>query len=161
MKSKGLIISDTHWYSSAYIPDFLFNLFEESDFIIHAGDWTDISVVDVFESMSSLFAVCGNCDGSDVRRRLPVSRAFNVGNLHIGVTHGTRKSSSVINDLTREFSDCQLIIFGHSHVPFVLEQGGKTFFNPGSFSLPRGGHRPSYGICEIEDGRFSLAHLYY
>ena len=55
MKVKGLIISDTHWYSTNEIPNFLFDLVKQFDFMIHAGDWTDSESVDLFSSLTYLF----------------------------------------------------------------------------------------------------------
>jgi uncharacterized protein len=45
-----------------------------------------------------------------------------------------------------------IVIFGHSHQPFVKKKGSTLFFNPGSagprrFSLPR-----CLGLLEIEKG---------
>lgn len=160
MKTKGFIFSDTHWNSSSSVPDFLFDLLQDCDFAVHAGDWTDGEAVCVFSSLTSLFAVCGNCDYSDVRRFLPVSRIQEIGGVSIGITHGRRKGPAVLDDLSCEFPACDLVIFGHSHVPFCEKRGRTVFFNPGSLSFPRGGFSPSYGIIEIENGNISLNHVF-
>lgn len=159
MISRGCIVSDTHWYSPSSMPDFLYDVISGCDFVVHAGDWTDPDVVNVFSSLSVLYGVSGNCDWA-LPGSLPDSMEFEVGGLRVGLTHGRRRGASVLTDLSRLFPDCGLVIFGHSHVPFNGRVGGTVFFNPGSLSLPRGGNAPSYGLCEISDGEFSVRHVF-
>lgn len=159
MQVKGLIISDTHWYSTNDIPNFLFDLVKQFDFMIHAGDWTDSEAVDLFSSLTSLFAVFGNCDMHDTRRRLSDYLSFRVNGLNIGLSHGRYRRDSIISGLNSDFNDSSLIIFGHTHVPFKEEINGKYFFNPGSFSYPRNGSKKSYGILTIDENGFSLKHV--
>lgn len=159
MKVRGLIISDTHWYSTNDIPNFLFDLVKKFDFMIHAGDWTDSDAVDLFSSITSLFAVFGNCDMHDTRRRLSDCLSFRINGINIGLSHGRYRRDSVISGLNSDFNDSSLIIFGHTHVPFKEEINGKSFFNPGSFSYPRNGSKKSYGILTIDENGFSLEHV--
>jgi predicted phosphodiesterase len=47
--------------------------------------------------------------------------------------------------------DTDLIGLGHTHVPFVWDEGGKTVFNPGSVGQPRDADwRASYAILSVE-----------
>jgi putative phosphoesterase len=56
--------------------------------------------------------------------------------------------------------DADLICVGHTHVPFVLEIGGRTVLNPGSVGQPRDGDpRASYAV--IDDGRIELRRVTY
>ena len=46
---------------------------------------------------------------------------------------------------------CNVVMFGHTHVPYLHEENGITALNPGSLSYPRQeGRRPSYIIMEID-----------
>lgn len=46
-----------------------------------------------------------------------------------------------------------VIVHGHTHIPFVLRRGGSVFLNPGSVGQPRDGDpRASYAILEMEGG---------
>lgn len=41
-----------------------------------------------------------------------------------------------------------VLVYGHTHLP-VAERRGEVFhFNPGSVSIPKGGHVASYGILD-------------
>jgi putative phosphoesterase len=37
-----------------------------------------------------------------------------------------------------------ILICGHTHIPFIKNQENRYIINPGSCTLPRGGHNPSY-----------------
>lgn len=47
-----------------------------------------------------------------------------------------------------------IIIFGHTHIPFVREAAGKLFVNTGSVGRPGDGDtRAGYALLEVEPGR--------
>lgn len=43
-------------------------------------------------------------------------------------------------------------LFGHTHLPDLVQIGGVTLFNPGSAALSRNG-RPTYGRITVEQGK--------
>ena len=46
----------------------------------------------------------------------------------------------------------QIVIFGHSHMPYLQEEDGITFLNPGSISKPRQvSFEPTYAIMKLDD----------
>ncbi len=161
MRAKILILSDTHWYDSSHMPEFLENSLGSYDAIIHTGDFVSSSVMELLAAYNTLFAVCGNCDESCVRRVLPEQRLFNLGGLNIGLIHGAKKSSSYIYELHSVFPTANLVVFGHSHIPLLEKVADTVFFNPGSLTHPRGGHPPSAGLLEIDDCGFSIDHMFF
>lgn len=51
--------------------------------------------------------------------------------------------------------DAEIILVGHTHVPFQLEVDGKLVINPGSVGMPRDGDpRASYCVIEGDEIRF-------
>ena len=56
-----------------------------------------------------------------------------------------------------------IVMYGHTHRPMLVEEDGLIILNPGSLTYPRQeGRRPSYIIMEIEeDGEayFSIEYL--
>ncbi|GHU33402.1 hypothetical protein FACS1894166_08770 [Bacilli bacterium] len=45
-----------------------------------------------------------------------------------------------------------VVIFGHSHTPYIDDRHKPYLFNPGSIALPRNNEfQKSYGIIEIEN----------
>jgi len=61
---------------------------------------------------------------------------------------------------------CDVLAFGHTHVPEISIVDGICCFNPGSPSLPRGGFPPSFGcyqqqrltVLELHSGKELLGH---
>ena len=86
-KTVGLI-ADTHIPVRAReIPRKVFEVFDKVDFIIHAGDLVDLSVIDDLEQLAPVLAVYGNMDGPKIRGKLPKINSAKVLNWRIGVTH--------------------------------------------------------------------------
>lgn len=88
---------------------------------------------------------------------------FAVGVLKVGVWHGTPGSDTEYwhEDLPGKFfrkmarkAFCDVIIFGHTHMPYHTEIGGVHFINAGSVGKPKGNDpRGSYAYLEIDPRR--------
>ena len=56
-----------------------------------------------------------------------------------------------------------IVMFGHTHRPFLDNSKGVIVLNPGSVSYPRQeGHLPSYALMEIDqkgEAHFSIEYL--
>jgi len=125
------------------------------DLLIHAGDFTGISFYHELNSITKLIAVHGNMDGIGITAQLPSSREFTIGGIRIGLTHGTASGDTIIKDANSVFHDCDVVIFGHSHLPVNREVNGVLMFNPGSPTDPRRAPGPSYGIITVENDSFN------
>lgn len=108
---------------------------------------------------SRIIAVRGNCD-SEVDQALlkfPMMAEYNqllLPDRRCFLCHGHVHGPDKLPPL--ETGD--LLCCGHTHLP-VLEQGPACWlFNPGSTTIPRGGHPPSYG--EYLDGELSVRTLH-
>ena len=87
VKTIGLI-SDTHVPVRAKcIPKNVFKIFENVDFIVHAGDLVELSVIDELEQLAPVLAVYGNMDGPNVSGALPKLNSLRVSDWKIGVMH--------------------------------------------------------------------------
>ena len=71
MKRIGLL-SDTHGYWDARYEKY----FAECDEIWHAGDIGTMELAERLADLRPLRAVCGNCDGGDLRRLYPTVLRF-------------------------------------------------------------------------------------
>ncbi len=113
MKRIG-IISDTHSYwDEKYVK-----YFSECDEIWHAGDICSPEIAERLNDIARLRAVCGNCDGGDLRRMYPELLRFKCEDVdvlmkHIGGYPGNYDRS--IRGLIYA-SPPQLFISGHSHI---------------------------------------------
>lgn len=114
MKRIG-IISDTHGF---WDPKYEY-YFSECDEIWHAGDIGTTEVADRFEALGPVFrAVCGNCDGGDLRIRYPEILRFKCEDAdillkHIGGYPGHYDRSIVKQIYTMSPN---MFVAGHSHI---------------------------------------------
>jgi putative phosphoesterase len=151
-KTVGLI-SDTHIPSRAKsIPADVFKIFENVDYIIHAGDLVDISVIDELEQCAPVLAVHGNMDTPQVCRMLPEVNSLKLMNYKIGVIHdpGGLYGICKLRDVARQnFFD--VLVYGHTHSSSVEWEGKTLFVNPGSPCCPEPPFlsKPSVGVLKI------------
>ncbi len=82
MKRIGLL-SDTH----AYWDEKYRTYFADCDEIWHAGDIGSLEVATRLAALHPLRAVCGNCDGGDLRRLYPTRLRWNCEGADILMTH--------------------------------------------------------------------------
>jgi hypothetical protein len=143
------VIADTHLQGpTRELADLLQGPFRDADVILHAGDITEMSVLDAFAG-KEVIAVCGNMDSPSVRERLPSKRVWKAGKFRIGLIHGWGGKQGVEARVREEFAGVDCLVYGHTHVSASRREDGLYFFNPGSFSgLFPGGAR-SVGVLEL------------
>ena len=111
------------------------------------GDWLDM------EAIAPTTAVLGNTDGDMPINESAVvmldGKKFFVQ--HIVDPH--RLQASLRERLKRIEPD--VVVFGHTHMPFCETLGGILFLNPGSVTQPRGDYRPSMVRLTIDHGKIT------
>ncbi len=143
------VISDTHLGGPTQaLADLLRGPFRETDVILHAGDITEMAVLDAFAG-KEIIAVCGNMDSQSVRARLPVKRVRQMGRFRVGLIHGWGGKQGVEERVRGEFEDVDCIVYGHTHTPASRMRDGIYFFNPGSLSGLSGFGVKSVGVLEL------------
>lgn len=134
MKRIGLL-SDTHSCWDERYEKY----FADVDEIWHAGDIGSTELAERFQAFKPFRAVCGNCDGGDLRRMFPDLLRFKCEDAdimikHIGGYPGNYDRSIVGRMYT---SPPDLFISGHSHILKILYD--KTLrclhINPGAAGL--------------------------
>lgn len=134
MKRIGLL-SDTHSYWDERYEKY----FADVDEIWHAGDIGSTELAERFQAFKPFRAVCGNCDGGDLRRMFPDLLRFKCEDAdimikHIGGYPGNYDRSIVGRMYT---SPPDFFISGHSHILKILYD--KTLrclhINPGAAGL--------------------------
>src|SRR3954469_21417948 len=68
-----VLMADTHVPKRARdLPAELWTAVDGADVVVHAGDWVDLSLLDVLQSRAKRLIGCyGNNDGPELRTRLP------------------------------------------------------------------------------------------
>ena len=135
---KAGILSDTHLTSPS--RDFIKaarKCFADCQVIIHAGDLTDISVLDIF-SDKTVYAIHGNCCGRTSHTALPRELSFQLGKFTIGLLHGYtlgRYADTIESGIWDVFPEADCVIYGHTHDPVCKQVAGKLIINPGAFQV--------------------------
>ena len=143
------VISDTH----GMLRPEVFDAFVEVDHILHAGDIGGIDLLTELRALAPVTAVYGNTDGLDVRNACPQVARTELEGSRILVTHGDQFGSPSAPALMHAFPDTDVIVFGHTHEPFLeLYDYLVTVMNPGSAGAARFGAAPSVGILDLEAG---------
>jgi putative phosphoesterase len=141
------VVADTHIPTRGKkLPAALFRLLSGVDLILHAGDLVDISVLDDLAALAPVEAVAGNMDPLTLTVKLGRQKLLRIGTLSIGLVHGDGIKG--VGETFAAFSP-DLVVFGHSHIPFYETRGKTTLFNPGSAVDPRGGCRASCGLLRL------------
>lgn len=146
------VISDTHLSrDNCELPGKLIAAFKKCDLIIHAGDLTDICVLEALNKIVKTEAVCGNMDSCNMNPKLEDKKIFNIEGKKICVMHGRGHPDNLVSVLKNELfpEKPDVIIFGHSHNPKNEYIDGVLFFNPGSATDTTYAPYRSYGLIEI------------
>ena len=156
------VLSDTHLREGKSLPRFVWEHLTQIDMIIHAGDVTHMGLLEELACIAPVRAVRGNCDGWDLS--LPDRDIIECEAWRIGLVHGNAgKGNSTPERAYTEFRDLSvnLIVFGHSHTPFMEWRNGILMFNPGSPTDKRRELQYSFGLLEIQPGKVEAKHLYF
>ena len=160
---KYLVISDIHGSLSgvSFIEEALKmhqtnRILALGDFLYHGPrnnlpiDYAVKDVIAVLNSYSTrITAVRGNCDAEVDQMVLdfPLTADYNILNIadrSIFMTHGHIYSLDHMPKLAAE--DC--FLYGHTHIPQAEKTNGIYLLNPGSVSIPKGGHPASYAVLD-------------
>lgn len=133
MTTRIGIISDTHL--NRLDEDFIRRIdqaFHSCNTIIHAGDITDLTILNVF-SNKEILAVHGNMCNAETQTALPESRVELIEGYRIAICHGAGSRHDIEERLFERFPDTDCIVYGHTHQPVCHRVGTTLFINPGSF----------------------------
>ena len=157
---KILVVSDTHGHDENLMRALQREL--PIDALIHCGDLEGSEEYIPEAVECPCYFVRGN---NDFFSDLPTEEEFTLGNYRILVTHGhlygVSMSTCVLEEEARS-RQVQVVMFGHTHYPYLEELEDLTVLNPGSLSYPRQpGRKPSYLVMEIdEQGKAHYEHRY-
>lgn len=134
MSTRLLLISDTHIPGRARaLPAAVLAAADAADLIIHAGDWVAVSVLDDFAQHGEILGVYGNNDGPELRAQLPEIARREIDGMQFAVIHETGDAKGRHKRTDAAFPDADVLVFGHSHVPWdTVTPGGLRLLNPGS-----------------------------
>ena len=158
---RVLIVSDTHGRHSAF--EKALNEAGKIDYLVHLGDTEGGE--DYIEAVCGCpaYVLAGNNDFfSDCLREMEImfgpKKAFMTHGHYYYVSLGPER---IVEEGKARGAD--IVMFGHTHKPFLEEIDGMTVLNPGSLSYPRQeGRKGSYINMEMDgngDARFEIKYL--
>lgn len=158
-----LLIADTHLPKRARdLPARVWDEVAEADVVIHAGDWVDIAAFEALEARSKRLVACwGNNDGPDLRARMPERAEVTLAGIRFTVVHETGGAPGRDARMTREYPDTDVLVFGHSHIPWdTTTASGLRLLNPGSPTDRRRQPFCTYMTATAADGTLADVELH-
>lgn len=148
---KILVLSDSHSHF-----DRALKIFEDEkpDIVIGAGDGIkDIDDLSYVHPEVKYYMVKGNCDYYE--RNHHEENLFEIDGIKIFLTHGhlydVKRSLNSIKEIGKKLN-ASLVVFGHTHKPYIEKDGNMILFNPGATENGK------YGIIILENGNVELFH---
>lgn len=131
-----------------------------ADLILHAGDVCTVDVLDELATFAPVRVVLGNNDGPDVTAwGAPESVLLELDGVHVAMIHDSGPTAGRHRRMRRRFPGADLVLFGHSHMPFDENGDGLRLFNPGSPTDRRRQPHGTIGILEIGAGSLLRAEI--
>ena len=150
---RVVVLADTHIRRGGRrrLPDAAYAELDRADAILHAGDVVVADLVHELEGFAPTYAVLGNND-AELAGVLPETRIEVLDGVRVGLIHDSGPSKGREARMRRRFPDCELVVYGHSHVPYDGEGlGGQRLFNPGSPTERRMQPHHTFGLLDLVD----------
>ena len=146
-----VVLADTHIPRRAKaLPGQLVPRLERADLILHAGDLLVEDVLYELEAYAPVQAVKGNVDGWGVQ--LPETRELEVGGVPVAMIHDSGPKKGRRRRMRRRFPDARVVVFGHSHIPWLDDEDGLMLLNPGSPTDRRRQPDHTFALLRVENG---------
>ena len=127
----AVVVADTHIPRRAKaLPASLTPYLKRADLILHAGDLMDPALLEELATHASVRAVRGNLDPPEAG--LQETLEFEFGGERIAMIHDSGPRKGRRNRMRRWFPEARVVVFGHSHIPWLEDEDGLLLLNPGS-----------------------------
>ncbi len=124
------LLSDTHIPTrSRALPEKIFEIFQDVDHIIHAGDYVNYSVIEDLQKIAPVTGCYGNMDPLVLKKKLTKVATLKIENRLIKVIHDLGWGSR-IKELQETGAD--VIVHGHTHESSIRKEKNLLIINPGS-----------------------------
>lgn len=148
---KVLIVSDSHMRLEKLISIYEA---EKPSVVICAGDHSkDCQELSYIKEDAKYYIVKGNCDLYDYNFNDILE--FDLYNYKFFLTHGhiqgVKRGYSKLK-YEGSNSKANIVIFGHTHIPYYEVEEGIHYFNPGAAKDGR------YGLLEIDEDKIEFKH---
>lgn len=149
------VLSDTHMRDGAarVLPVRAWEVVRSADAVLHAGDVVEGGLLEELRAVGPVHAVLGNNDHA-LRGVLPEILCETFGGVRMAMIHDSGPKAGREGRMHRRFPDADLVVFGHSHVPWDAPGvEGQWLLNPGSPTERRGQPHRTMAVIDAVDGR--------
>jgi putative phosphoesterase len=160
-----VVIADTHLkraWPNRRLPTSAIEVLAAADVVLHAGDITQAEHLDLIAELAGdvpLHAVLGNND-PELVDQLPETLEVTLAGVRIGMIHDSGPARGRERRLHDRFPDADVVVFGHSHVPWnAAGVDGQLLFNPGSPTERRQQPVRTIGVLDLTGGRVADARI--
>lgn len=148
MNMKIVLASDTHGKNDRL--EILEKSYPDALLFLHAGDFgRDPEIFDHWIKVAGNNDIYYPNDLDSVREVIAQNHRILLMHSHQYPVALRKKKMAA---LARE-KDCDIVVFGHSHVPSICEEDGILMINPGSLSRNRDGSLPSYAVLDLSGSK--------
>ena len=152
MSPLAVVIADTHGPRRARaLPENLLARLGRADLILHAGDLMVGDLLKGLGAYAPVLAVRGNLDPPDFD--LPETLEFDFAGAKVAMVHDSGRKQGRRARLRRHFPDARVVVFGHSHIPFLEDEDGLMLLNPGSPTDKRRQPHYTFALLHAQEGR--------
>lgn len=140
------LISDTHGLVRPDVHTALAGV----ELILHAGDVGGAGILAELETIAPVRSVFGNTDpigDPDLAECIDLE----IGGVRVHVSHGHELGAPTPEKLLARY-EADVIAYGHTHRPLLVQAGGRWVVNPGAAGPRRFDLEPSVAMLVIERG---------
>ena len=152
---RVLVLADTHLRrgSPRGLPAAALAELAVAEAVLHAGDILTGEVLESLAAEAPTYAVLGNND-SELVGLLPERRVAELAGVRVAMVHDSGPRTGREARLHRAFPDADVVVFGHSHIPWDAPgMNGQWLLNPGSPTQRRSQPRPTVATLDLDDGQ--------
>jgi putative phosphoesterase len=141
------VISDTHSYMDARA----LQLLQGVEHILHAGDIGDDGIIEELVNIAPVTAVRGNVDREGPTSLYPAEVTLALAGYRIFLTHEVKPPKGEADFVLEQYRQAgvDVVVYGHSHIPYQRPWGDILFFNPGAAGKRRFKVIPSIGFLTL------------
>jgi putative phosphoesterase len=154
---RVVVVADTHLrrsWPNRVLPEAAVAVLRTADVVLHAGDITQAEHLEQIARTADapVHAVLGNND-PELAGDLPETLEIELAGVRIAMIHDSGPTRGRERRLHERFPGADVVVFGHSHVPWNAPGiGGQLLFNPGSPTERRQQPHRTIGVLELADG---------
>lgn len=144
---RTVAVSDTHHNRKALIE--IARCYADMRYLFHLGDnVADAHYLAEHMPDTTVISVRGNCDWGTEE---PENEVVTIKGQRILLTHGHLFHVKFGYDRLEQYGEeagARAVLFGHTHMPYMRNDGGMWLINPGSAGEPRNGE-PTVAVILI------------